>query len=341
MRYVIVGAGAIGGTIGGRLADSGRSVLLVARGAHGEALRRDGLRLALPDRLISVRVPIVASVADLVLTPDDVLVVAVKSHDSAIVLEELARLPVGMATAGETLPVFCFQNGTNNELVALRFFAHVHGVCVALPATYLEPGHVDAHGSPVSGVLEVGRYPHGTDRVDERVVADLVASGFLATVRADVMAWKRSKLLQNLGNALEPLCGHYLSDFEMASRTQVVRSATQEGLECFASAGLTVVGDMERNAHLSGRMGVLPAGGRPRAGGSTWQSVVRGIGSVETDFLNGEIVLLGRLNGIATPINDELQKRMTALVQGRQSPQTVLPSELIAAIDCASAVGRD
>ena len=47
--------------------------------------------------------------------------------------------------------------------------------------------------------------------------------------------------------------------------------------------------------------------GRPRAGGSTWQSVARGAGSVETDYLNGEIVLLGRQFGVATPVNALLQ----------------------------------
>ncbi|EDX26561.1 hypothetical protein SSAG_06252 [Streptomyces sp. Mg1] len=45
MRYIIIGAGAIGATIGGRLAESGREVVLVTRGAHAEALRADGLQL--------------------------------------------------------------------------------------------------------------------------------------------------------------------------------------------------------------------------------------------------------------------------------------------------------
>ena len=48
MRYIIVGAGAVGGAIGGRLAEAGHDVVLVARGAQYEALRTGGLRLTTP-----------------------------------------------------------------------------------------------------------------------------------------------------------------------------------------------------------------------------------------------------------------------------------------------------
>ena len=42
-----------------------------------------------------------------------------------------------------------------------------------------------------------------------------------------------------------------------------------------------------------------PVGGRERGGGSSWQSLARGSGTIEADYLNGEIVLLGRLHGFA------------------------------------------
>ena len=48
MRYIIIGAGAVGGTIGGRLFASGHEVVLVARGRHLDALRAHGLRLETP-----------------------------------------------------------------------------------------------------------------------------------------------------------------------------------------------------------------------------------------------------------------------------------------------------
>ena len=50
-------------------------------------------------------------------------------------------------------------------------------------------------------------------------------------------------------------------------------------------------------------------GGRRRGGGSSWQSLARGTGTIETDYLNGEIVLLGRLHGVPTPVNLGLPAR--------------------------------
>ena len=48
--------------------------------------------------------------------------------------------------------------------------------------------------------------------------------------------------------------------------------------------------------------------GSTRAGGSSWQSLARGAGSIETDYLNGEITLLGRLYGVPTPFNAAMQR---------------------------------
>ena len=50
-----------------------------------------------------------------------------------------------------------------------------------------------------------------------------------------------------------------------------------------------------------------PFDGAPDDGGSSWQSLARGTGRIETDYLAGEIVRLGRLHGVATPVNELLQ----------------------------------
>ena len=60
MRYIVIGAGAIGGTIGGKLAASGHEVVLVARGAHLDALRAKGLTLATPDGTSTLDIPAVS-----------------------------------------------------------------------------------------------------------------------------------------------------------------------------------------------------------------------------------------------------------------------------------------
>jgi 2-dehydropantoate 2-reductase len=53
-------------------------------------------------------------------------------------------------------------------------------------------------------------------------------------------------------------------------------------------------------------MVMSPIEGVVRAGSSSQQSLMRGTGSIETDYLNGEIVLLGRLHGVPTPVNAAL-----------------------------------
>jgi 2-dehydropantoate 2-reductase len=332
VRYVIVGAGAVGGTVAARLADAGRAVLLVARGEHGRVIRERGLELTTPDRRIRPRIDTASSVEELRLRSDDVLVLAVKSQDTAGLLPAIARLPVddGDGDAGDRVPLVVLQNGVENERAALRHMADVHGVSVALPATYLEPGRVRAEGTPVSGVLEIGRVPRGADRLDEAVAADLEASGFVVRVRADVMAWKRAKLLRNLGNAVDALAGAGDDPAQRAARHEIAELAAAEGAACFAAAGLAVVGPDEYGAGRDELMTVRPVDGAERRGGSTWQSLERGAGSVETDHLNGEVVRLGRELGIATPTNAELQRRMRHAIGAR--PGSVPIAELLSAV---------
>ena len=208
MRYIIIGAGAVGGTIGGHLALAGHEVVLAARGAHLDALRDRGLRLSTPSGAGTVRAQAIGGPGEVGLRPGDVLVVATKSQDSVAVLSEWAGQPVaGGGTADQRLPVICAQNGVANERFALRRFRHVYGMCVWLPATHVAPGEVAAHGQPLAGLLWVGRYPAGTDETIEQVAADLAGSRFLAPVSPQVMRWKYRKLLGNLGNAVEAVFG--------------------------------------------------------------------------------------------------------------------------------------
>jgi 2-dehydropantoate 2-reductase len=60
-----------------------------------------------------------------------------------------------------------------------------------------------------------------------------------------------------------------------------------------------------------------------RGGGSSWQSLARGAGRIETDFLNGEVVLLGRLYGVATPVNARLQSLARELAREGAAPASV------------------
>ena len=310
MRYVIYGAGAIGATIGGQLFEHGHDVVLIARGAHLRALQQDGLRLCDPDRSRTIRVPTVEDPGVVEWQPDDVCVLGMKTQDTAAAVEALA------GSAPPLITIVCAQNGVENERLALRHFDGVYGMCVMMPTSHVEPGLVHAYLAPPMGVLDVGRYPRGVDALAEAVAADLTAAGFDGRPSADVMRWKYQKLLVNLGNALTAACGPAAREGDLHHRAQA------EAMACFAAAGIEVATDEEEAEHRSALAPQRPVEGRPWPGGSSWQSLARGTGRIETDYLNGEIVLLGRLHGVATPVNAALQRLANELARSGAAPGT-------------------
>ena len=81
-RYIILGAGAVGGTLGGRLALAGQVVVLVARGGHLVALRERGLRLRTPDEDVTQQLTAIGGPEEVELDVDDVLILASKVHQA-------------------------------------------------------------------------------------------------------------------------------------------------------------------------------------------------------------------------------------------------------------------
>lgn len=312
MRLVVHGAGGVGGVIGARLFQHGHDVVLVARGEHGAAIQRDGLRVESPDGAVVVPVPCALDGADVDWRDGDVVLLAVQSQHTAAAL---ASIPVDV-------PVVCVQNGVENERVALRSFSRVYGVCVMLPATRLVPGVVQASSAPVTGILDVGRYPSGVDEVAASVAAAFAASTFESEARPDIMRWKYSKLLMNLGNAVEAVCG------PEARRGRLPGLARAEGEACLRAAGIDFVSEAEDEARRGGLVRLRPIDGARRQGGSTWQALTRS-GSVETDYLNGEIVLLGRLHGVPTPVNEALQREVRRLAEAGAPPGALAEDEVL------------
>ncbi|MBO0845315.1 MAG: 2-dehydropantoate 2-reductase [Nocardioides sp.] len=321
MRVVVVGAGGIGGTIGARLHQSGYEVALVARGAHGEAVRERGLTFATPEERVTLRIPTYTHPRDVSWTHEDVVVLAAKSQDT----EAAAR---DLALAAGRVPVVAAQNGVANERTLARWFPDVHGMCVMMPTAHLEPGVVVAHSAAATGILDLGRFPEGTDDVDESLAAALRGSRIESVPRPDIMRWKYRKLLNNLGNAVQALCGRHL-DSEEARR--VLDLLAEEAEAVLAASGIVPVTDREDDVRRADHLQLRPVAGEPRAGGSTWQSLQRRSG-IETDFLNGEIALLGRLHGVPTPANAGLQRLMRESAARAAGPGTMTPAALLAAL---------
>ena len=81
-----------------------------------------------------------------------------------------------------------------------------------------------------------------------------------------------------------------------------------------------------------------PVAGATRFGGSSTQSLARGTGSIETDYLNGEIVLLGRLHGVPVPANAYFLELSARLVREKLNPGAVSAAELEAGLKSAGVV---
>lgn len=315
MRYVIYGAGAVGGVIGGRLHQAGLATTLVARGEHLRALQRDGLTLDGPEGVRTLPVEAVGGAAQVEWRDDTVVLLCVKSQQTAAALEDIgAHAPLGA-------PVVAVQNGVANERAILRRFPAVYAVCVMLPSTYLSPGVVIQGSAKAPGILDIGRFPGGTDVVTEAVSADLRAAGFASQPRADIMAWKHRKLIMNLGNGVDAIAAPSPAAEELAA------TARAEGEEVLSAAGLRVVSvhdDLARRADLLTRRTDIS-----HDGSSTWQSLRRRTGDVEIDYLAGEIVLLGRLYGVATPANELIQLTVHRLVREGLPPASLDAAELL------------
>ncbi len=298
MRFVVMGAGAIGGAIGGRLFQKDFDVTLIARGEHLRALE-SGLVLESPDETVRLPVPVVGDPAQVSWAPDGdgdpVVLLAVKGQHTDQALTQLGVAP-------PSTPVVCLQNGVENERRALRHFPRTYGVCVMCPASQLRPGVVQIHSAPVSGMLDLGCFPAGIDEQGEAIADAIATTTFQSIARADIMRWKYRKLLMNLANAVEALSG------PEGRFGPLAREAQREGKVVLAAAGIDVASSEEDRERRDGFLQISPTSSGEWQGGSSWQSLARQAGSIEAEYLNGEIVLLGGLHGIPTPVNALLQR---------------------------------
>jgi thiosulfate/3-mercaptopyruvate sulfurtransferase len=324
-RFVVIGAGGVGATIAAELHRAGAETLLIARGAQLAALRERGLTYARPDGEHQLRIPVAAGPAEVELTEDDVLVLATKTPGTGQAVADWAWQPVkradgGLGTAARDLPIVTLQNGLDNERTALRSFARVIGGVIWIPATFVEAGVVVNHADPIPAVLWLGRYPHGPDTITAPIAADLRRGGFTVHVVADIAAHKAAKLLGNLVNGLDAL---YRPGELRDAALAVLRA---EALAVYAAAGIVPATPPRATGF---RLAEIP--GRPRGGSSTWQSLARSV-TPETDYLNGEIVLLGRLHGVPVAGNAAIQGRIHRAVAEGTPAGSLDDADLVATV---------
>ncbi len=315
MRYIIYGAGGIGSIMGGHLARTGHDVILIGRPGHVSAINKKGLRLITPTGTHVLRIPAVTSPGQIEFTPDDVIFLCMKGQDTEQALKDLKAVI-------EDVPIFCFQNGVRNEEIAAGYFPGVYGVMVRVGAVYLNDGEVIARRDP-PGWYIIGRFPVGMDKLTDAVAKELRVAGYLVKTTPDVMPYKWGKLMANLGNAVGAI-----TDGDWESTRPIYDATFEEARAIVEKAGIKWISQEqvardwpEITAPLRGQINT-------KEQSSTWQSLARRQGSVETEFLNGEIARVAKKLGLQAPINDKLVKISQEMAANDELPGKYTPARL-------------
>ncbi len=302
----IMGAGSVGCFIGGKLLAGGAAVRFVGR--MGEELATHGLHLtevggdptSLPPRALAYD-------ADPgVLADCDVVLLTVKSTDTAAACAAMA--PHLRADA----VVVSFQNGVRNPAIIAQALPDHRVVPGMVPFNILRLGQGRFHRG-TSGALEL----EASDGAQQALVDALTRGGLPPLVRDDLGPVQWTKLVINLGNAVNALSGVPLRD-QLRDRTyrRVMALVLTEGLATLRAAGIRPVRIGKLVPALAPVVMGLPdwlflrvaaamVDVDPTARSSMWEDLQRGR-RTEIDFLNGEIVRLAAQHGVPTPANTRI-----------------------------------
>jgi 2-dehydropantoate 2-reductase len=322
-RYLVVGAGGVGVAVAVALHDARRPVVLVARGPALDRIRNHGVRYSRPTGTRTVRLDTVAGPGEVTLRRGDVLVLATKAQHVAGILADWAWRPVfdgdtEIGTATDHLTVVTLQNGLESERLAARWFDRVIGGTTLVAARHLTPGEVHVANTPRTGQILLGAYPSARQRPDlvagvSAVSDDLRAGGWLSQPVRAVGRWKAWKLLANIGNAVQVLAG------ECDVIDDLQQGVLAEARAALSAAGYTFAEPADELEYNPAHAAISIGGSFVPGQFSTWQSFARGSSS-EVDYLNGEIVLLGRLHGVPTPLNAAVQKLLGRAAAAKEPP---------------------
>jgi 2-dehydropantoate 2-reductase len=305
-RVFVVGAGAIGASIGALLFETGVDCVLVVRDTeHGRALALRGVELRFPRTVRIIRVPTIAAVAA---TPDDLILLATMGHETD---DALAGVDPRVAVAS-------FQNG-NAPLEAISRRGHeTIAAVVYVPADRRGPGVIALPGVPAPGAILLGGWPTGEGRFGQWLADRLRVAGIRAGIEDDIAPWVRAKLLVNLGGIVAALCDDPPADVIAAAQSEA-RAVWQATGERFEEIPALVA--------RTGELQIVPVHGHSRVGGSTRSALARG-DRLETEYLHGPIIEAGRAASIPTPVNESLVRLADEAYEQRWAPAVMTAEEL-------------
>ena len=304
MKIAVVGAGGVGGYFGGRLAAAGADVHFLARGAHLDAMRANGLRIESPKG--DVHLPRVNATNDpSAIGPSDVVLFCVKLYD---VESAIASLP---PLVGPDTVVLPFQNGVDSVSLLTRGIgaAHTGGGTAYITSVVAEPG-VIRH--TVMDSLIVGEVDRRRSARLERFVAACEPAGFHAKLSDDVTAeiWTkfvRLSVFSGMTSVTRGPIGPIVDDPELMA---MLLEALREARAVAVAKGIDVPESITSNVQEAyGRMS-------PEAKSSMLHDLERGR-RLELPWLSGAVVRLGRDVGVATPIHRFIAAVLKPHVGGR------------------------
>lgn len=306
MRFGIVGAGAVGGYFGARLAEAGNDVVFVTRTKESAARLREGLEIRSPlgDLRIS---PVQATDDPAEVGSVDVAIVAVKLKDT----ESAARAAAAMA--GPSTTVVSLQNGVDKDDVLVEVVGRervLGGVCYIL-AELLVPGVV-VHTGTIRKIVVGELEGWGESRRVREIVATLSAAGIEAVGSEDVRreTWQKFVFLATIAavTAASRETVGVLRTNPAARR--LLREGMEEIVRVAAAEGVAIPEGFvdDRMRFIDG----LPEGGRA----SMAQDLAKGR-PLELEWLSGSVVRRGRKHSVPTPVHETLYGVLAPWASGR------------------------
>jgi 2-dehydropantoate 2-reductase len=323
MKVCVVGAGAIGGLLGARLADAGHEVSLVARGAHLAAIRANGLAIQDRDGVRSWALPASDEPADF--GPQDVVVIALKAYSIGPMLPRIARLltpDTAVVTAINGIPwwYFCRARGKldgapvecldpGGAMVRALDPKHLVGCVVHGSAEVVAPGvvHHTSGGAFILGEID-GRV---TSRV-QALAAAIEATGFKAPVTARIRDDVWTKLIGNTSyNPVAALTGALMSDINAnPALIELIRRMMLEGIAVAEAHGCRMTVSLDERFALARKLGAVKV--------SMLQDLERDR-PLEIDAIVTAVSELGRKVGVPTPTIDGVEALIRERARHRSS----------------------
>ncbi len=307
MKYAIIGAGGIGGYFGARLAADGNEVAFVARGAHGEAMRRDGLTLKSPLGDLHIAKPEVTD-DPAAIGPADIVLFCVKLWDVEVAAEQIKPM------LSHDTAVIPFQNGVSvtRQLSDILGAQYVLGGVARISAVIESPG-VIRHDSRLAQITFAELDGTESWRL-ECMVSACMSAGIEHKVSDDILhdIWKKFVFLAPLAGAAcyqrAPI-GEVLDDAGGRDRLAAMMA---EAAAVGRAKGIALDDNLAET--LMAQSGTLGRHVKP----SMLVDLERGR-RLELDWLTGEIVRLGAELGVETPANAEVYEALKPFSMGTVS----------------------